>query len=851
MAAKKKPAAKKPASKSQAASRSKTGSRPAPKREENAARSRAKRQAAAVILFAAAVLLLCLALIPGASLWGMLHNLILGMFGLCAYILPVLLIYIAVATAADKPAGSVGSKLWQCGVLMVLGTAAVQVFSADVTGSFFAALMDSYAAGGRSSGGGVFGAMIGYPMEYFFTDIGAKIILLLLIFVFLMLMTGTTILTLFHAIWKPVKKTKETIENAMIAGEEKRQAASDAPMIDIDMGDGYMEMPQHPVQSEKNEPSPKLQAFAKAAREMKAEEEAEKAILMGKKKEEPAPDIELAPGRLTRLGEEPSRDGKRLSRVEEALNSLEEPREEKTREDAVPVDSKTVIDNPFASAAASPEADAEGKHYLYPPVSLLDEVKEGGQAASRKDQQQTAELLVNTLKEFGVQTSLVGVSHGPSVTRYELQPNAGVKISRITGLADDIALRLAATGVRIEAPIPGKAAVGIEVPNKVSSPVCLRELVDSPEFRSAKSKLTVALGKDISGRIVLADLAKMPHLLIAGTTGSGKSVCTNSMIQSVLFRATPDEVRILLIDPKQVEFGIYNGIPHLLVPVVTDPRKAAGALGWAVTEMLNRYKTFADNNVRDLESYNELARRSDTLKPMPLILIVIDELSDLMMAAANEVEDAIIRLAQMARAAGMHLVIATQRPSVDVITGLIKANIPSRLALTVASQVDSRTILDAGGAEKLLGRGDMLFMPVGVSKPMRIQGCFVSNREVESVVDFLKSGGQESAYDEEVAEKINELAENSGKNASKKGDDDFDGEGDDMLPQAIEVVVEAGQASTSLLQRRLRLGYARAGRIIDELEQRGIIGPHEGSKPRQVLITRQQMIEMNLNQPEE
>ena len=323
------------------------------------------------------------------------------------------------------------------------------------------------------------------------------------------------------------------------------------------------------------------------------------------------------------------------------------------------------------------------------------------------------------------------------------------------------------------------------------------------------------------------------------------------MIQSVLFRATPDEVRILLIDPKQVEFGIYNGIPHLLVPVVTDPRKAAGALGWAVTEMLNRYKTFADNNVRDLESYNELARRSDTLKPMPLILIVIDELSDLMIAAANEVEDAIIRLAQMARAAGMHLVIATQRPSVDVITGLIKANIPSRLALTVASQVDSRTILDAGGAEKLLGRGDMLVMPVGVSKPMRIQGCFVSNREVESVVDFLKSGGQESAYDEEVAEKINELAENSGKNASKKGDDDFDGEGDDMLPQAIEVVVEAGQASTSLLQRRLRLGYARAGRIIDELEQRGIIGPHEGSKPRQVLITRQQMIEMNLNQPEE
>ena len=606
-------------------------------------------------------------------------------------------------------------------------------------------------------------------------------------------------------------------------------------------------MPQHPVQAEKNEPSPKLKAFAKAAQELKEGEEAEKALLTGRERE-PAPSLELTPGRLTRPGDEPAEllEKEKKSAVDEALDSLAEQKEPTKKEEASSGESKDAMDNPF-TAASGEAADS----YRYPPVSLLDEVKGGGLAASRKEQQQTAELLVNTLKEFGVQTSIVGVSHGPSVTRYELQPSAGVKISRITGLADDIALRLAATGVRIEAPIPGKAAVGIEVPNKASSPVCLRELVDSPEFRGAKSKLTVALGKDISGRIVLADLAKMPHLLIAGTTGSGKSVCTNSMIQSVLFRATPDEVRILLIDPKQVEFGIYNGIPHLLVPVVTDPRKAAGALGWAVTEMLNRYKTFADNNVRDLDSYNELARRSDTLKPMPLILIVIDELSDLMMAAANEVEDAIIRLAQMARAAGMHLVIATQRPSVDVITGLIKANIPSRLALTVASQVDSRTILDAGGAEKLLGRGDMLFMPVGISKPMRVQGCFVSNREVECVVDFLKSGGQESAYDEEVAEKINELAESSGKNASKKGEDDFGGEGDDMLPQAIEVVVEAGQASTSLLQRRLRLGYARAGRIIDELEQRGIVGPHEGSKPRQVLITRQQMIEMNLNQPEE
>ena len=460
--------------------------------------------------------------------------------------------------------------------------------------------------------------------------------------------------------------------------------------------------------------------------------------------------------------------------------------------------------------------------------------------------ERNGELLVSTLRDFGISTRMSAVTHGPAVTRYELEPSAGVKISRITGLSDDIALRLATTGVRIEAPIPNKAAVGIEIPNKSRNTVCLRELLDTPQFAASKGKLTVALGKDIEGGLVLADLAKMPHLLIAGTTGSGKSVCTNSMIQSVLYHARPDEVKMILIDPKQVEFGVYNGIPHLLIPVVTDPRKAAGALGWAVNEMLHRYKLFAENNVRDLTSYNALAQKSETLHPMPLILIVIDELADLMMAAASEVEDSIIRLAQMARAAGMHMVIATQRPSVDVITGLIKANIPSRLALTVASAVDSRTILDAGGAEKLLGYGDMLFMPVGRPKPCRVQGCFVSNREVESVVEFLKSADRsETDYDQSILDEIDRQAAAAGKTAAKGDDDEGeDGDWDDMLPQAIEAVVEAGMASTSMLQRRLRLGYARAGRIIDQLEQKGIIGPYEGSKPRQVLITRQQWLEM-------
>ena len=447
-----------------------------------------------------------------------------------------------------------------------------------------------------------------------------------------------------------------------------------------------------------------------------------------------------------------------------------------------------------------------------------------------------------------METRVVDIARGPAVTRYELEPSAGVKVNKITGLADDIALRLATSGVRIEAPIPNKAAVGIEVPNRVSATVCLRELIDSNEFATAKSKLTVALGRDISGNVVLADLAKMPHLLIAGTTGSGKSVCTNSMIQSILYRATPEEVKLLLIDPKKVEFSMYNGVPHLLVPVVTDPRKAAGALGWAVTEMLRRYQEFAANSVRDLSEYNEKARKDESMRPMPQILIVIDEMADLMMAASKEVEDSVVRLAQMARAAGMHMVIATQRPSTDVITGLIKANIPSRLALTVASVIDSRVILDATGAEKLLGRGDMLFMPIGVNKPIRVQGCFVSNREIEAVVQFLKAQ-EETGYDETVQAEIDRQANaaGGGKGGSPSGGDggEEDGGTDDMLPQAIELVVEAGMASTSLLQRRLRLGYARAGRLIDEMEQRGIVGPHEGSKPRQVLITRQQWLEMN------
>ena len=478
-------------------------------------------------------------------------------------------------------------------------------------------------------------------------------------------------------------------------------------------------------------------------------------------------------------------------------------------------------------------------------MDCLNLPKNNNTAGFENELKQNANKLVETLKSFGVETRIVDIARGPSVTRYEIQPAAGVKISKITNLSDDIALNLAASGVRIEAPIPSKAAVGIEIPNKNRQSVTLREVIDTSAYKNAKSKLTVALGKDITGEFVYSDLVKMPHLLIAGTTGSGKSVCLNSMIVSILYNASPDEVKLLMIDPKQVEFTIYNGIPHLLVPVVSDPRKASGALAWAVTEMLTRYKTFSENAVRDISGYNSICE-SQGKKKMPQIVIFIDELSDLMMAAPNEVEDSICRLAQMARAAGMHLVIATQRPSVDVITGIIKANIPSRISLSVSSQVDSRTIIDSVGAEKLLGNGDMLYYPVGIPKPIRVQGCYLSDKEVENVVTFIKNQEQ-SVYDDDVMKEIDRQAANTGgkKKDVSSPETDEDSPADEMLPKAIEAVIEAQSASTTLLQRKLKLGYARAARIIDELESRGIIGPYEGAKPRKVLISKQQWYEMN------
>lgn len=492
------------------------------------------------------------------------------------------------------------------------------------------------------------------------------------------------------------------------------------------------------------------------------------------------------------------------------------------------------------------------KEYVFPPLNFLNYETNTKNEDISQEMRTTAVKLVETLRSFKVKTRVIDVSRGPSITRYELAPEEGVRVRTIANLVDDISLNLATSGVRIEAPIPGKAAVGIEVPNKNVSIVYLKELLENPIFINAKSRVTVALGMDVAGSPIYVDIAKMPHLLIAGATGMGKSVCINSMIVSLLYKATPDEVKLILIDPKKVELSMYNGLPHLLIPVVTDPKKAAGSLHWAVTEMDRRFELIEEVGVRDVASYNRITKDDPEKEFLPQIIIVIDELADLMMTAPKEVEDSICRIAQKARAAGMHLVIGTQRPSVDVVTGLIKANVPSRIAFTMASQVDSRTIIDIAGAEKLIGRGDMLYAPVGFSKPARVQGAFVSESEIEKVVDFIKTNSGVSSYDSAVIESIEKEAAKCGEKSgtSGAGDDGEEG-GDPLFRAAVELAIESGKISTSLLQRRLSVGYGRAAKLIDKMEQKGIVSAPEGQKPRTVLISRQDFFEMALKNDED
>ena len=748
-----------------------------------------------VILFGIGLLFFFLVLIPGENIWLWIHNFIFGLFGVCAILLPILLICIAVLESLEKNIANLKLKLSMAIVTIIFACSLFFVFSSTFENAqninWVEYVISQYKIGALNKNSGLFGAAVGAPMIWAFGMVGARITNIILLFVLIMFVTGTTLIELFRAFSKPAKIIKHKIEDRNAEIKNRKNLDID---IDID-----------------NERSKKF----------KKSDDTEDS------KEQDLDDI---------------------SKVTEKFINKINSENEVSKKSAVPPDSKDKNDFSIEKT----DTEKKNVEYKFPPIDLLQKSDVPNNSDITAELNNNGKMLVDILKSFNVQTKIVDISRGPAVTRYELQPASGVKISKITNLSDDIALNLASSGVRIEAPIPGKAAVGVEIPNKVVSVVKMRELISSSKFKSAKSKLTVVLGRDISGEIMTADLAKMPHLLIAGSTGSGKSVCINSFIISILYNASPEEVKLLMIDPKVVELGVYNGIPHLLVPVVTDPRKAAGALNWAVNEMLNRYKKFAENNVRDLESYNDYVTRNpgmvdkegEVLEKMPQVVIIIDELSDLMMAAPNEVEDYICRLAQMARAAGMHLVIATQRPSVDVITGIIKANIPSRIALAVSSQIDSRTILDMSGAEKLLGRGDMLFSPVGSPKPIRVQGCYVTDREIENVIEFLKES-QETSYDSSVAAEIEKNAVIDG--GKENGQKTSEGTSDPVMNEAIKCVIEAGQASTSLLQRRLRVGYARAGRLIDEMEQMGIVGPHEGSKPRQVLITYQQFMEMNMN----
>ena len=782
-----------------------------------------RRQLMSVIWFTIAVFLLFVVFIKGENVWAWLHNFIFGLFGVTAYFYPFLLGFVAVMFALDRINGSITAKIIESSLLVVFIGSAVDIFSKhDTTFSFWEHLANAYSNGAALKSGGFIGALIGHPIYLGFGKTGAAITVILLIFVFFMVITGTTLMSLFNAIRTPVQKISEQAESAYqvrLEREENRQAGGKKLKVikgfdvDIPVDDDEEVKPRKKHSDELNEQQRRVVSAYRG-----------EAVDTPETAGEP----------------DGAEDKKKIKRALKA--TAEESREENKEIAPEDIDFKEETKKFTENLEEMDTATDSG--YNFPPVSLL-KASDTSNPAAAAGAEVTAERLVETLRSFGVETRIVDISRGPTVTRYELQPCAGVKISKITNLADDIALNLATAGVRIEAPIPNKAAVGIEVPNKQSDVVGVRGIFESPAFTSAKSKLTFALGRDIGGNAIVADIGKMPHGLIAGATGSGKSVCINTIIMSILYKATPDEVKLLMIDPKVVELGVYNGIPHLLVPVVTDPRKASGALGWAVSEMEKRYKMFADRGVRDLAGYNKFVEtlqdnEDNEVEKMPHIVIIIDELADLMMTAPNEVEDSINRIAAKARAAGMHLIIATQRPSVDVVTGVIKANIPTRIAFAVSSQIDSRTILDTAGAEKLLGRGDMLFSPVGSTKPNRVQGCYVSDEEVEAVVDFIKNG-RTANYDDNVMVEIERQAAVEKKQKTGLAEDGPDE--DPMLSEAIRVVVENGMASTSLLQRKLKLGYSRAARIIDMMQERGIVGPYEGSKPRKVLITPEQLME--------
>ena len=798
------------------------------KKTNKKAKKRASNMDLAVVAIIILSILLCVLIYGNSGIVGVKLNEILGgMMGIIKYILPIGTFLIGIKLALDDDE-YLTSKLTQYTVLLIsvaVLMSAWQINSGEMSISnktMQTVVKEAYNLGTQDIGGGALGVILAMPLSKLLSPIGA---IILCVGVVIMLAVFTFGINISEIINNFVEKTEENREEKYERRQQLREEQKKA----------RMEAKQESIENRKK--AKELQK-EQARREALEEEDVGEQIKInfggrileeddkkGRKKYDHSNDD------LTPLTKETKKTQSIQPDVIEnnLFRQEEEKKEDKTKE-VLQLEHAMVV---------------EDENYEYPPIELLskpDKKKLKGGAKALTD---TATKLQKTLYSFGVSAKVENVSVGPAITRYELKPAEGVRVSKIANLADDIALNLAAETIRIEAPIQAKQAVGIEVPNKEKEAVHLREVLESEDFQNNKSKLTVALGKDVAGNIQLADIAKMPHVLIAGSTGSGKSVCINTIISSIIYNAKPSEVKMVMVDPKVVELSVYNGIPHLLIPVVTDPKKAAGALAWAVQEMDNRYNLFAAKGVRDIKGYNKAIEKEEGQGTLPQIVIIVDELADLMMVAAKDVEEAICRLAQKARAAGMHLVIATQRPSVDVITGLIKANVPSRIAFAVSSQVDSRTILDSVGAEKLLGKGDMLFFPTGFPKPVRVQGAFVSDEEVEKIVGFVKKNGTAN-YSEDILETIENSNKTEKELAQEQAEDD---ETDPFLMDAIEAVIEQGTASTSFIQRRFKVGYARAGRIIDQMEERGIISGYQGSKPREVLMPKERWEELKMGTP--
>ncbi|WP_046441013.1 FtsK/SpoIIIE family DNA translocase [Ruminococcus sp. N15.MGS-57] len=844
-AAKKKPAQKPAQAAKKNTKQQKPQSKPPQSNSMTAVRERENRRFWSYILFFFGILELLITFVEGDGLWKCLHELNRGLFGVTVFLFAPMIIYVALMIASDVTHNKVIAKVVEGSVLMLLISGMAQIIQVgSVDGSsFWLKLVGLFNDGKQLRGGGLTSALLGWPLLSLFKRVGAGIVIVLVAFTFIMLLTNVTLPQLLKAISKPFVKSyeavnEERIERAAQPPKPPREKKEPKRNGRVDIAKFYPD----------DGPDTAAEAFVPVA---EAEEATDK--VDASKIDMPVHPVK-APVITHEKLEETAKttDNEELKKIIE--NAIGDSREEKKSKDE-PV-KPPVVNVDKNGQTTFFEKDNKISAYVYPPVDILKYAKNpvASEIVQQEIQEKSAKL-VETLETYGAKTRIVGIHRGPSVTRYELQPAAGVRVSKITGLADDIALNLAAMSVRIEAPVPGKACIGIEVPNDHRDTVSLRELIDSEEYRKAKGKLTFAVGKDIEGNIIIGDIAKMPHMLVAGTTGSGKSVFTNSIILSILYHASPDEVKLILIDPKKVEFPIYNKIPHLLIPVVTEPLKAAGALGWAVNEMNKRYLMFEANNVKNLQEFNDMvleernkpAEEQDEVRAkidlLPQIVIVVDEFADLMMAARSEVEDSVLRLAQLARAAGIHMIIATQSPRADVLTGLIKSNIPSRVSLSVSSNVDSRVILDESGAEKLLGNGDLLYKPVGVKKPIRMQSGYAATSEIREVVNFLKNE-HTAEYSDEVIAEVEENTPQPKDSGSAGSDNVSVNPDDDLVNQAISIIVQTNNASTAFLQRKLKLGFPRAARIMDEIEEMGIIGPQEGSKARKINITKEEWAEM-------